>query len=151
MLNIYIDADGCPVKDEVLRVATRHKLITTFVANNGMTLPKHESIRLVVVGEGADAADDWIAEHVEAGDIAVTTDIPLAARCIKKGARVLRPQGGELDEATIGSAKASRDLKAELRGAGVDTGGPPPFSKKDRSKFLQDLDKLVQQIKRAPK
>lgn len=147
MLAIYVDADGCPVKDEVLRVAARYELSTTFVANMGLTLPQRPSVQLVVVGRGADAADDWIAEHAETDDIVVTADIPLAGRCLEKGARVLDPRGRETTPDDIGEALASRELMEELRGAGVITGGPPPFQKKDRSAFLQALDRVVQRIR----
>ena len=149
MLDIYIDADGCPVKDEILRVATRHSLVTTFVANTGMRLPRHESIRLEVVGEGADAADDWIAEHVRAGDIVITADMPLADRCVKRGATVVQPRGRELTSETMGEALASRDLMTDLRSTGMVTKGPPPFAKKDRSNFLQALERVVQRLRRS--
>jgi len=148
VLEIYVDADGCPVKDEVLRVATRYGLTTTFVANAGLTLPERDTVRLVIVGRGADAADDWIAEHVGADDIVVTTDIPLAARCLEKQASVLAPRGREWTPDGIGQALASRELMEQLRGAGQMTGGPRPFEKKDRSQFLQGLDTIVQRIRR---
>ncbi len=148
MLAIYVDADGCPVKDEVLKVATRYELTTTFVANTGLTLPQRDSVRLVVVSSGADVADDWIAEHAEEGDIVVTTDIPLAARCLAKNANVLDPRGRELTPDDIGQALASRDLMENLRGAGVVTGGPRPFEKKNRSNFLQALDRVIQRLRR---
>ena len=149
MLDVYVDADGCPVKDEVLRVATRYGLTTTFVANTGLSLPRRDTVRLVVVGNASDAADDWIAEHVEPDDIVVTTDIPLAARCLERGAHVLEPRGRELTADSIGGILASRDLMADLRGAGMVTGGPPPFAKKDRSQFLQHLDRIVQRLRRG--
>lgn len=148
MLDIFVDADGCPVKDEILRVATRYELKTTFVANVGLTLPKHEQIQLVVVGAGADVADDWIAEHVAEHDIVVTTDIPLADRCIKRDAHVIDTRGREFTKDSIGAALASRDLMEELRGTGMQTGGPKPFAKKDRSEFLQSLDRVIQRVKR---
>lgn len=149
MLDIFVDADGCPVKDEVLRVAARCGLTTTFVANMGLTLPQRESVRLVVVGSGADVADDWIAEHVEHGDIAITADIPLAGRCLEKGAVVLDPRGREMRDDDIGAALAQRELLAELRGAGMITGGPRPFEQKDRSQFLQSLDRVIQKLRRS--
>lgn len=148
MLDLYVDADGCPVKDEVLRVARRYKLMATFVANAGLTLPRDDLVRAVVVGAGADEADDWIAEHVSAHDIVVTTDIPLADRCVKRDAHVLDFRGREFTKDSIGAALASRDLMAELRGAGVVTSGPKPFEKKDRSAFLQSLDRVIQRVKR---
>jgi uncharacterized protein YaiI (UPF0178 family) len=148
MLEVYVDADGCPVKDEVLRVAHRYGLTTTFVANTGLSLPRREDVRLVVVGQASDAADDWIAERVEPDDLVVTTDIPLAARCLAQGAHVLEPRGRELTADSIGGILASRDLMADLRGAGMTTGGPPPFAPKDRSAFLQHLDRIIQRIRR---
>ena len=148
MLEIYVDADGCPVKDEVLRVATRYDLTTTFVANSGLWLPQRDSVRLVVVDDAADAADDWIAEHAVEDDVVVTADVPLAARCVEKGAHVLDPRGREWTRDGIGEAVASRDLMADLRGAGLVTGGPRPFEKKDRSQFLQRLDTIIQRVRR---
>lgn len=149
MLELYVDADGCPVKDEVLRVATRYGLTTTFVANSGLWLPKRDSIRLVVVDDAADAADDWIAEHAADDDVVITADIPLAARSLKKRAHVLDPRGREWTKDGIGQALASRELMSELRGAGMVTGGPRPFEKKDRSQFLQQLDAIIQRVKRG--
>lgn len=148
MLHIYVDADGCPVRDEILRVAKRCGLKTTFVANTGLTLPNREDVRLVVVSAGADVADDWIAERVEPDDIVITTDIPLADRCIKQGAHVLDARGRELTDDDIGQALASRDLMEHLRGTGMMTGGPRPFAPKDRSQFLQGLDRIVQRLRR---
>ena len=148
MLEIYVDADGCPVKDEILRVATRYELTTTFVANSGLWLPERDSVRLVVVDDAADAADDWIAEHASENDIVVTADVPLVARCIEKGACVLDPRGREWTKDGIGQALASRDLMAELRGAGMITGGPRPREKKDKSQFLQQLDQIIQRVRR---
>ena len=148
MLDIYVDADGCPVKDEVLRVAERYGLTTTFVANMGLTLPQRDTVRLVVVSSGADAADDWIAEHVEEADVVITADIPLADRCLKRSATVLDPRGREMTDDDIGTAMAKRALLEELRGAGAMTGGPRPFEKKDRSQFLQSLDRVIQKLRR---
>jgi uncharacterized protein YaiI (UPF0178 family) len=148
MPEIYVDADGCPVKDEILRVATRYGLTTTFVANSGLWLPESDTVRLVLVDDAADAADDWIAEHASEDDVVVTADIPLVARCIERGAHVLGPRGREWTKDGIGQALASRDLMADLRGAGLVTGGPRPFEKKDRSQFLQQLDQIVQRIRR---
>ena len=148
---IYVDADACPVKQEVCKVATRFGVDVTFVANSHMGLPGLGSPRLVVVRGHLDAADDWIADQASAGDIVVTADIPLAARCIEAGARVLKPNGRSLDEESIGDALATRDLLTDLRSFGETTGGPPPFRPKDRSRFLQALDELLrdQRTKRS--
>lgn len=148
MLEVYVDADGCPVKDEVLRVAARYELATTFVANAGLWLPERKDVRLVVVDDAADAADDWIAATAQEDDVVVTADIPLAARCLARGAWALDPRGREWTADGIGQALASRELMASLRGAGMVTGGPRPFEKKDRSQFLQTLDAVVQRIRR---
>ncbi|MDP6631787.1 MAG: YaiI/YqxD family protein [Kiritimatiellia bacterium] len=150
MLDIFVDADACPVKQEVYRVARRCDLKVTLVANTWMRVPDDERISLNVVGAGADAADDWIADHVEPGDIVVTADIPLAARCIKKDASVIRPSGEPFREESIGDTLAQRDLMTELRAAGVITGGPPPLQQRDRSNFLQQMDVLIQSIRRRP-
>ena len=148
MLHIFVDADACPVKQEVYRVAKRCGLKVTLVANSWMRVPEEQWLELEVVGEGFDAADDWIVEHVEADDIVVTADIPLASRCIKEGARVIGTTGKPFTENNIGSALATRDLLSELRGAGEITGGPPPIEKRDRSRFLQQLDEVIQSIRR---
>ena len=148
MLHIYVDADACPVKQEVYRVAKRCGLDVTLVANSWMRVPDERWLDLEVVGEGFDAADDWIVEHVQPGDIVVTADIPLASRCIKEGAHVIGTTGKPFTENNIGSALATRDLLSELRGAGEITGGPPPLEKRDRSRFLQTLDEVIQSIRR---
>ncbi len=148
MLHIFVDADACPVKAEVYRVAKRCRLDVTIVANSWMRIPDEEGIGLQVVGDGFDAADDWIAEHVEAQDIVVTADIPLASRCLKKDAHVIGPSGKPFTETNIGDALATRDLMAELRDAGEAGGGPPPFQKRDRSNFLQKLNEVIQFIHR---
>lgn len=148
MLHIYVDADACPVKQEVYRVAKRCGLDVTLVANSWMRVPEERWLKLEVVGESFDAADDWIVEHVEADDIVVTADIPLASRCIKEGARVIGTTGKPFTENNIGSALATRDLLSELRGAGEITGGPAPIDKRDRSRFLQELDQMIQSIRR---
>ncbi|NQT73714.1 MAG: YaiI/YqxD family protein, partial [Chloroflexi bacterium] len=137
MLHIFVDADACPVKQEVYHVAGRYRLEVTLVANSWMRVPNERWIALKVVDDGFDAADDWIVEHVESDDIVVTTDIPLASRCLKEGARVIGPTGKPFTENNIGQAVATRDLLSELRGAGEITGGPPPLKKRDRSRFLQ--------------
>ncbi len=148
MLHIFVDADACPVKQEVYRVASRFRFDVTLVANSWMRVPNERWITLEVVGDGLDAADDWIVEHVQPHDIVVTADIPLASRCLKKGARVIGPTGKTFTENNIGQAVATRDLLSELRGAGEITGGPPPLKKRDRSRFLQQLDEVIQSIRR---
>lgn len=148
MLHIYIDADACPVKQEVYRVAKRYQLKVTLVANSWMRVPASPGVVLEVVDAGADVADDWIVAHVEPGDIVITADIPLASRCLKKGARVIGTTGKPFTEDNIGDSVATRDLLAELRDAGEITGGPPPLKKSDRSRFLQRLDEVIQAIRR---
>jgi len=148
LLHIYVDADACPVKQEVYRVAKRYRLDVTLVANSWMRVPDERWLRLEVVGEGFDAADDWIVEQVQPHDIVITADIPLASRCIKEGASVIGTTGKPFTEDNIGSVLATRDLLSELRGAGEITGGPPPLQKRDRSRFLQQLDEVIQSIRR---
>lgn len=148
MLHLFVDADACPVKQEVYRVARRYRLDVTLVANSWMRIPNDQLISLKVVGDGLDAADDWIADHVQPHDIVITGDIPLAGRCLKEGARVIAPTGKPFTEDNIGQAVATRDLMSELRGAGELTGGPPPLKKSDRSRFLQKLDEAIQSIRR---
>ena len=148
MLHIYIDADACPVKQEVYRVASRYRLDVTLVTNSWMRAPDERWIVLKVVEDGFDAVDDWIVEHAQAHDIVVTADIPLASRCLIKGARVIGPTGKPFTENNIGQAVATRELLSELRGAGEITGGPPPLTKRDRSRFLQQLDDIIQSIRR---
>ncbi|MFZ2632347.1 MAG: YaiI/YqxD family protein [Desulfosalsimonadaceae bacterium] len=150
MLHIFIDADACPVKQEVYRVASRYDLKVTLVANARMQVPDEPGIVLEVVGGGIDAADDWIVAHVGLHDIVVTADIPLASRCLEKGARAVGPTGKQFTENNIGDAVASRNLMSDLRGAGEVTGGPPPLNKRDRSRFLQQLDQVVHSIRRNP-
>ncbi len=148
MLHIFVDADACPVKGEVYRVAERYDLEVTLVAGSWMRRPDIPRIALEVVGGGIDVADDWIAEHVEAGDIVVTADIPLAARCLARGATVIGYAGPPFTADNIGAALATRGLLAELRDLGEMTGGPPPFTKRDRSSFLQRLDESINAIRR---
>jgi uncharacterized protein YaiI (UPF0178 family) len=148
LLHIFIDADACPVKEEVYRVARRCRLDVTVVANSWMRVPDEPGIALEVVAGSFDAADDWIVEHVGPDDIVVTADIPLASRCLKAGARVMGPTGRPFTEDNIGDAVATRELLSELRDAGQITGGPPPLEKRDRSRFLQQLDHVVQAIRR---
>lgn len=149
MGKIWVDADACAVKDEIYRVAKRYEWQVTLVANAWLNITESEWLKLVVVRGHLDAADDWIAEHVTADEIVVTSDIPLAARCLEKQARVLDGKGNEFTESSIGSALASRDLMATLREAGVVQSGPAPFSPKDRSQFLQRLDQTIQSIRRS--
>ena len=148
LLHIFIDADACPVKSEVYRVAGRYRLDVTLVANTWMRIPNKPGIALQVVKDGIDAADDWIVEHVEPLDIVITADIPLASRCLKEGARVIGPTGKPFTENNIGQAVATRDLLSELRSVGKVTGGPPQLDKRDRSRFLQQLDEVIQSILR---
>ena len=145
MLEIFVDADACPVKDEVYDVASRHGIYVFIVANARMRVPEGAGVEMVLVKDGPDAADDWIAEHIRPADVAVTADIPLAARCLEAGARVLGTHGQPFTEDSIGAALATRDLKAELRESGLVGGGPPPLSQRDRSRFAASLDRLVQQ------
>ncbi len=146
MIQIYIDADACPVKEEVYRVARRHRLGVVVVANGFLNLPRDPLIRRVVVGGGLDAADDWIAEQVDAEALVVTADIPLADRCLKRGARVLDPRGRPFTEASIGDALASRELSAFLRDMGAVGGGPRPYAPADRSRFLGALENQIQAL-----
>ena len=139
-----MDADGCPVKPEIFRVAKRYEIAVHVVSNGWIQTPDAPRVEMVLVGQGLNAADDWIVEHVEADDVVVTTDIPLAARCVAKGAAVLHPTGRPFTEDDIGSALAMRDLLANLRESGERTRGPAPFQDRDRSQFLQALDVAIQ-------
>ena len=149
MLDIYIDADACPVKEEAYRVAERYGLKVFLVSASGVRPPSTPNVEAVIAGDRFDAADDWIAERAGRGDIVITADIPLAARCVDCGARVITPQGRLLDERTVGNVRATRDLMAHLREAGTVTGGPAPFARKDRSRFLAALDEAVQVVRRG--
>ncbi len=149
MLHIFVDADACPVKQEVYRVASRYRLDVTLVANAWMRIPNERGLTLEVVADRFDAADDWIVQHVQPHDIVVTADIPLASRCLKKGAQVMGPTGKPFTDDNIGGAVAIRDLLSDLRSTGEITGGPPPLKKRDRSRFLQQLDNVIQSIRRA--
>jgi uncharacterized protein YaiI (UPF0178 family) len=148
LLNIFVDADACPVKQEVYRVAKRYGLDVTLVANSWMRVPNQRGIALQVVGAAADAADDWIVEHVQPNDIVITLDVPLANRCLRGGARVISSMGKQFTGDNIGEIVAMRDLLSELRGAGVITGGPPPLTQRDRSRFLHQLDTVIQSVRR---
>jgi uncharacterized protein YaiI (UPF0178 family) len=145
---IYVDADACPVKSEVYRVADRYQMPVKVVANAPLRVPDSERVELVVC-PGFGAADDWIAAHTTAGDIVITADIPLAARCLETGARVLGPKGHEFTDRDIGEVLATRDLLDGLRQGGAVTGGPAAMTGKDRSRFLSRLDELVNAVRRA--
>jgi len=148
LLEIFIDADACPVKDEVYAVAARHGVPVAVVANQRMNVPRDLGVEMIVVEQGPDVADDWIVEEVREFDVVITTDLPLAARCIPLGARVLSPNGREFDADSIGNLVATRDLKADLRSGGVSSGGPPPMTGRDRSRFSSKLDEMVQRCMR---
>ena len=146
---IYVDADACPVKDETYRVAARYGLHVYVVANSFLNVPREPWIERVVVNDAMDAADDWIAERAGPGAIVVTADVPLASRCVKAGAAVIGPNGKPFSESSIGLALATRNLMQDLREAGTVTGGPRPFSARDRSEFLGALDRAVNRIRRG--
>lgn len=148
MLHIFVDADACPIKQEVYRVARRYHLEVTLVANSWMRTPDERWIALEVVGNALDAADDWIVGQVQPHDIVITADILLASRCLQEGTRVIGPTGKPFTENNIGEAVATRDLLSQLREAGEITGGPAPLKKSDRSRFLQQLDEAIQSIRR---
>ena len=148
MPKIFVDADACPVKNEIERVAERHGLAVTIVSNSGMRPSRNPRVRHVLVTEGPDAADDWIAEHIGAGDIAVTADIPLASRCLAKGAKVLRPNGEAFTADSIGMALGMRDLNRHLREATGKETYHAAFTSKDRSRFLGALENAIQAIRR---
>jgi uncharacterized protein YaiI (UPF0178 family) len=149
MLEIYVDADGCPVKDEVYRVADRYGLRVWVVANTWLRVPESPLINRVAVSEGLDRADDWIVERIGQGDIVVTADVPLAARCVKRGARAIAPTGKPFTEDSIGETVATRNLMTALREAGEIRGGGRPFTRQDRSRFLGALDAAVHAIRRS--
>jgi hypothetical protein len=148
-IEIYVDADACPVKEEVYRVAGRYGLQVYVVANSFMVVPNDPLIARVTVADGFDAADDWIAERAGRTAIVITTDVPLASRCVKVGAAVISPTGRAFTEASIGMAVATRNLMADLRARGEVTGGPKPFSRQDRSRFLSTLDETIVRLQRA--
>jgi uncharacterized protein len=148
-IHIYIDADACPVKDEVYRVAARHRLPVSVVANGLIRVPSDPLIERIAAGAGPDAADDWIAERAGANDIVITADILLASRCVKAGAEVIAPNGRVFTEDAIGMTLAVRNLMHGLRSAGEITGGPPPFAPRDRSAFLGALEQAIRRKQRA--
>lgn len=148
-IQIFVDADACPVKEEIKKVAERHGLVTTFVANGGLRPSRDPQIRTVVVPSGPDEADDWIVDHVAKNDIAVTADIPLAQRVVAKGGLVLKPNGKVFSPDNIGMAAAMRDLKHDLRETGAITTHNPAFSARDRSQFLSAMDTTVRRCKKA--
>jgi uncharacterized protein YaiI (UPF0178 family) len=149
IIAIYVDADACPVKQEVYRVAERHGLKVYVVSNSPIAVPREPFIERVVVAAGMDAADDWIAERATRGAIVVTQDIPLAARAVKAGAVAIAPNGKPFSESSIGMTLATRNLMDQLRSAGEITGGPKPFAPKDRSAFLQSLEREIVRLKRS--
>ena len=145
---IFVDADACPVKDEIYRVAIRLGVPVSVVAGNFIRVPQDPLIERVAAGSGMDAADDWIAERAHPGDVVITSDIPLASRCVKAGAEVLAPNGKPFSEASIGMTLAMRNLMTDLRSSGEITGGPKSFSPRDRSAFLAALDQTLRRIQR---
>lgn len=149
MTRIFVDADACPVKEEVYRVGQRYDIEVVLVSNAWLRTPREGRVEFVLVGGELDAADAWIIEHVTENDIVVSADIPLAAACLEKGARVTGPRGRPFTEQSIGDALATRELMSQLREMGEMTGGPPPFDKRDRSKFLQTLDQMIHAVRRA--
>ena len=148
MTRIFVDADGCPVKQEICKVAKRYGIQALFVANTWMRIGLEEGREMVVVDGDFNAADNWIAEQAAEDDIVITADIPLAARCLAKEAVVLDPRGGAFTENTIGQALATRELMSHLRSMEQVGGGPAPFEKRDRSRFLQRLDETLQSARR---
>jgi uncharacterized protein len=149
MSRILVDADACPVKDEVYKVAFRHNAAVTIVSNSPIRVPPHPLIDRVVVSDGFDAADDWIAEQAGIDTVCITADILLADRCLKAGALVIAPNGKPFTLASIGGAIATRAIMADLRAGGEQIGGPPPFGKADRSRFLQALDEILVHLQRS--
>jgi uncharacterized protein YaiI (UPF0178 family) len=148
-IRLFVDADACPVKEEIYRVAERHDLQVHVVAAGFIRVPPHPRIERIAAGAGLDAADDWIAARVQRGDIVITQDIPLASRCVKAGAHAIAPTGREFTEDSIGMALAVRNLMTDLRSAGDQTSGPRPFSPRDRSTFLSVLDQTVRRLRRS--
>ena len=147
-VRILVDADACPVKDEIYKVAWRREVPVTLVSNAPFRIPQHPLITRVIVSDGFDAADDWIADHIRRTDICVTNDIPLAGRCLREGAFAVKPNGNIYTDDNIGMALATRKILEGVRETGGITGGPPPFSKADRSKFLNQMEMIVQEAGR---
>ena len=147
-IRIFVDADACPVKPEIYRVAERYGLKVYVVANSFMAVPRNDMIERIIVSEGPDVADNWIAERAGSSDIVITADVPLAGRCVRNGATVIGTTGKVFDDNSIGMAVATRDLMADLRSAGATTRGPPPLSRQDISRFLSALDLAVTRLKR---
>jgi uncharacterized protein YaiI (UPF0178 family) len=148
-VKVLVDADACPVKEEIYRVARRHELPVLLVANSPLTVPLDDAISLEVVSGRFDAADDTIVERTMPGDVVVSNDVALAARCLARGAHVLSPSGRVFNEDGIGDDVATRDLLAHLRGGGQITGGPPPFQRRDRSRFLDQLEATIRAARRS--
>ena len=149
MIRILVDADACPVKEEIYKVAFRRQIAVRVVSNSHLRVPAHPLIERLVVSDGFDAADDWIAETADARAVVITADILLADRCLKAGASVIGPNGKPFTPASIGSAVATRAIMADLRAGGDIVGGPAPFAKADRSRFLQALDEVLVRLERA--
>lgn len=149
-ISLYIDADACPVKAEIYRVAERYGLKVYVVSNSYINVPRDPRIERVVVSDGFDAADDWIADRVGPEDIVITSDIPLADRSLKKGAAAIGSTGVAFTTSSIGMAMASRELMSNLRAMGETTGGPKPMGQRDRSRFLSTLDETIQKLRRRP-
>ena len=149
MIRVLIDADACPVKEETYKVAFRHDVPVAVVSNSPIRIPVHPLIERVIVSANFDAADDWIAERANSDAVCITADILLAERCLKAGATVIAPNGRPFTSASIGGAIATRAIMADLRAGGDIVGGPPPFSKADRSRFLSALDEAIVRLKRV--
>ena len=147
-IRIFVDADACPVKNEVYKVAERYGLKVFVVANSFMNVPRSDMVERVIVNEGPDIADNWIVERAGDSDIVITADIPLAGRCVRNGVTVISPTGKPFDDNSMGMALATRDLMTDLRSAGAVTRGPPPLSRQDISRFLSALDLAVTRLKR---
>ena len=147
-IRVFVDADACPVKNEVYRVAERHGLKVYVVANSFMNVPRSDLIERVIVSEGPDIADNWITERAGENDIVITADIPLAGRCVRNGAVVISPTGKPFDDNSMGMALATRDLMTDLRSAGATTRGPAPLSRQDISRFLSAMDLAVTRLRR---